>query len=240
MKINYKLIGEGKETVLFLHGWGANLNSFLFCENALKNNYKLLLVDFPGFGESEKLNNVFSVFDYALEIFKLLTKLEINNVNIVCHSFGGRVAMLLSTIFNLKVNKLVLIDAAGIKPRFNLKTKLKIFKKKKKKFLNKFKFINFNLNSYGSEDYKKLSAIEKQTFIKVVNFNEVKYCKQIASKTLIIWGRSDCSTPIYMAKKFKKSIANSKLIIIKNAGHFCFLEYPSVVVEELESFLMFN
>ena len=58
MKINYKLIGEGKETVLFLHGWGANLNSFLFCENALKNNYKLLLVDFPGFGESEKLNNV--------------------------------------------------------------------------------------------------------------------------------------------------------------------------------------
>ena len=43
-----------------------------------------------------------------------------------------------------------------------------------------------------------------------------------------------------MAKKFKKSIANSKLIIIKNAGHFCFLEYPSVVVEELESFLMFN
>ena len=172
MKINYKLIGEGKETVLFLHGWGANLNSFLFCENALKNNYKLLLVDFPGFGESEKLNNVFSVFDYALEIFKLLTKLEINNVNIVCHSFGGRVAMLLSTIFNLKVNKLVLIDAAGIKPRFNLKTKLKIFNYKLKKFLNKFKFINFNLNSYGSEDYKKLSAIEKQTFIKVVDFNE--------------------------------------------------------------------
>ena len=150
MKINYKLIGEGKETVLFLHGWGANLNSFLFCENALKNNYKLLLVDFPGFGESEKLNNVFSVFDYALEIFKLLTKLEINNVNIVCHSFGGRVAILLSTIFNLKVNKLVLIDAAGIKPRFNLKTKLKIFNYKLKKFLNKFKFINFNLKDRKS------------------------------------------------------------------------------------------
>ena len=166
MKINYKLIGEGKETVLFLHGWGANLNSFLFCENALKNNYKLLLVDFPGFGESEKLNNVFSVFDYALEIFKLLTKLEINNVNIVCHSFGGRVAMLLSTIFNLKVNKLVLIDAAGIKPRFNLKTKLKIFNYKLKKFLKMDFYISFAgpitfKNSKNAEEIIEMVQIDK-------------------------------------------------------------------------------
>lgn len=240
MKINYKLIGKGKETVLFLHGWGANLNSFLFCQNALINNYKLLYVDFTGFGKSEKLKYPFNVFDYTLEIIKLLQKLNIKNINIVCHSFGGRVAMLLSTVFNLQVNKLVLIDVAGIKPKFNLITKLKVFTFKLKKFLNKTKLAKFNLNKCGSADYKVLNNIEKQTFKNVVNFNETKYLKFIKSKTLIVWGKNDKSTPIYMAKKLHKKIKDSKLIIVKNSGHFCFLEYPNLVTSEIENFLMFN
>ena len=47
MKINYKKYGNKDETVLFLHGWGANLNSFFFYAEQLKSSYKTLCVDFP-------------------------------------------------------------------------------------------------------------------------------------------------------------------------------------------------
>ena len=235
MKLNYNLIGEGKETVLFLHGWGANLNSFFMFKNL--QNYKLLFVDFPGFGNSEKLKYSFNVFDYALEIFKLLKKLNILEVNIVCHSFGGRVAILLETIFNLKVNKIVFIASAGLKPRFNLKVKLKIISYKLKKLMVKLKLAKFNLNGCGSSDYVNLNSVEKVTFNKVINFNEKKYLNKIKCPTLLIWGSDDKSTPVYMAKIFNKKIKNSKLIILKNCNHFCFIQNKSVVIFEVENFL---
>lgn len=240
MNINYKLIGEGEKTVLFLHGWGANLNSFLFCENVLKNNFKLLLVDFPGFGKSDKIRYAFSLFDYALEIFKLIKKLELKNINIVCHSFGGRVAILLATIFNLKINKIVFMGSAGVRPRFNILTKLKILWFKTKKVLNATKIFNFNLAKSGSADYIALNQIEKQSFNKIVNFHLDCYLKKIESQVLIIWGEKDGSTPFYMAKKMHKKIKSSKLVKIENGGHFCFLEYPNIVSSEIAYFLIFD
>ena len=238
MKINYILQGDGKETVLFLHGWGANLNSFSFFSNNLKNNYKTLQIDFCGFGESDKLKYPFTVFDYALQVFKLIKSLKLNVINIVAHSFGVRVAILLLTMFNLNINKVVFIGGAGIKPKFNLLRCLKVKKYKLLKWLNKFKGFNFNLNKFGSFDYKNLNDIEKQTFVNVVNFNQKKYLTNIGNNTLLIWGNSDYETPIYMAKIFNKKIKLSTLKIIKNAGHFCFITHNKIVNFEITNFFM--
>ena len=237
MKINYCLKGNGKETVLFLHGWGANLNSFFFYSENLKNNYKVLTLDFCGFGDSEKLAYPLTVFDYALDISRLLSNLNINSLTIVCHSFGARVAILLATKFNIKVNNLISIGGAGVKPKFNIVNKIKIYKYKLLKMLNKTKIFKFDLKNFGSSDYVKLNEIEKQTFINVVNFNETKYLKFIDSKTLLLWGKNDKSTPIYMAKIFKKHILNSELKVLFNLGHFCFLENRHLVLIEIKNFL---
>lgn len=237
MKINYKKYGNKDETVLFLHGWGANLNSFnFFCQN-LKSDYCCVLVDFPGFGESEKLTAELSVFDYACEIHKLIKQLNLNKIIIVCHSFGARVAILLSTVFYCDISKLIIIDGAGIKPKFNLITSFKVLKYKLCKFLNKTKLFKLNLSAFGSLDYKKLNLTERKTFINVVNFNEVKYLKKIKIKTLILWGEQDKETKLYMAKIFKKKIKNSTLKVFSGCGHFCFLDKPNLVLYEIKAFL---
>lgn len=237
MKLNYILNGSKDETVLFLHGWGADLNSFNFFSNQLKTNYQTLQVDFCGFGKSEKLDFVFTVFDYACEIYKLLKQLNINKVSIVAHSFGVRVAILLSTIFNLKINKLVFIGGAGIKPRFNIIKTFKIYKYKMLKTLNKVKIFHFNLNKFGSDDYKNLNETMKKTFVNVVNFDEKHFLKLLNANTLLIWGSADHETPLYMGKTMHKKIRKSKLVVVKNAGHFCFLTHANFVNFQIENFL---
>ncbi len=238
MYINYKLIGKGEKTVLFLHGWGANLNSFLFFKNANLINSKMLFIDFAGFGESEKLSNPFDVFDHALQVFKLLKQLQINNISIVCHSFGGRIAITLETMFNVKVDNLVLIGSAGIKPKFSLVTFFKIRLFKFLKIINKI--VKIDLSKFGSADYKMLNNVQKTSFKKIVLFNQKKYLKSIKSKTLIVWGRDDNQTPLYMAKIFNKKIAGSKLVVLQNCNHFCYAQKPQIVLFEVANFLNLN
>ncbi len=237
MELNYKYKNNGKETVLFLHGWGVDSNSFSFLSQKLSADYDILLVDFRGHGKSKPLKYVYTVYDYAEEIFKLLKCLKLNNITIVAHSFGVRVAILLSTIFDLKIKNIVVMGGAGIKPRFNIFTKICIYKYKFKKVLNQKFNCHFKLNNLGSDDYINLDSITRQSFVKIVNFDEKKYIKLITCPVLLLWGKNDKSTPLYMAKKFKKYIQNSRLVIFKKCGHFCFNNYPLLIYYEIIKFL---
>ena len=128
LKIYYKVIGKKNKKeipILFLHGWGGNANSFKIFENYLKNKSKLIFLDFPPFGNSSKLDKVFDIQKYANVVLNLLNSLKINKVNIVAHSFGGRVALFLASKHSQRVNKMLLTGCAGIK-RKEIKIKLKI------------------------------------------------------------------------------------------------------------------
>ena len=237
MNINYQYIKNNKETILFLHGWGADKNSFNFFSNNLKNQFDILTIDFIGHGQSEQLKYVYTVYDYAVDIFRLIKKLDIKNITIICHSFGARVAILLATIFNIKINKLIVIGGAGVRPRFNIFCKISIYNYKLKKWLNTKLKTNFCLDKYGSQEYKSLDKIGKQTFSNIVNFDEKKYIRLIKCLTLLIWGKMDKSTPLYMGKIYHKLIKNSKLITIEKGDHFCFLQYKDKVQYNINRFL---
>lgn len=237
MKIKYNYYGNGKETVLFLHGWGLNQNSFnFFCQN-LKSKYKILQIDFCGHGDSEKLIYPFFVFDYTVEVFKILKRLNIKCVNIVCHSFGCRVAIMLETFFNIKISKLFISGGAGVKPRFNIITKIKIYNYKFKKYLNKLGIARFKIHNVGSCDYVVLDNVSKQTFVNIVNYNQKKYLKFLQAKTMLLWGDRDDSTPLYMAKIMHKNINNSNIKIIKNGDHFCMFKFSAISLNLLHNFL---
>jgi pimeloyl-ACP methyl ester carboxylesterase len=70
-----------------------------------------------------------------------------------------------------------------------------------------------------------------------VNEDLSKFAKFIKCKTLIVWGERDFETKLYMARKLKRLIKNSKLIIIKGAGHFSFLEKKDEFAIILDTFL---
>ncbi len=214
IEVNYIKIGDGEKSVLYLHGWGGNINSFL---RVAKNiNATSILIDFPPFGESQTPINAWTVKDYAMLVKKIIDKENIKKFSIVSHSFGSRVAIYLSSIYNNDVEKLVITGGAGIKTRF-----LKRFFRKIKYKIIKF----FNKNAIvGSKDYVNLCPVMKKTFSNIVNEDLKCLCNKITCKTLLIYGNKDKETPIYMAKKYHKLIKNSKLKIYKNCGHFAYLE----------------
>ena len=214
-KTFFKQKGKG-QNLLLLHGWGGNVDSFGPFFDSMANHFCVTAIDFWGFGKSDKPPKNADTFWYAQMTNDFLSKMDIKKPNVVAHSFGGRVAIILSSQ-NL-FDKVVLCSSAGIRPKFNLKKYIRIRKYKLAKKFGK------NLSGYGSDDYKNLDADMQQVFVKVVNDFLESYAKNTVAQTLLVWGKEDKTTPLYMAKKLNRLIKNSGLVAIKGAGHFCFLD----------------
>lgn len=238
LNINYsfKKTSFSDEYVLFLHGYAGSIDSFLFFQNNIKDK-NTLNIDLPGFGLSERPPDSFTIYDYAEAVQKLLKELSIKKVSIVSHSFGSRIAIILSSLKPKLVSKMVIIDGAGLKPRFNLFTYLKIKKYKLlKKLVNKKVLKDSVLNKYGSADLK-LNKIPQKVFVSVVNTHLNYLLKLVSCPTLLLWGKRDKSTPLYMAKIMNKRIKDSALIVFKKAGHFSYVERPQKALIIIKNFL---
>ena len=225
--MHYELIGkENEKTIVFLHGWGADSSIFRGVISFLpKKNWRYLLVDFPGFGKSSEPERDYNVEDYAKEVVKLLKELNIDKAIFIGHSFGGRVAVSLASRYAFYVQKLILVDSAGLIMNRGVAYKLRVWRYKLKKKMIQRGIVKGSLESFGSEDYRALkSDIMRKTFINVVNEDLLDNAKRVEAETILIWGKDDNATPIKMAKKFNRAIAGSKLFIIEEAGHYCFLD----------------
>ena len=141
IKMNYEYVNNNSGiTVVFLHGWGLNGDSFNKIISGLNGNFSILKVDLPGFGRSQNAKDYFDTHEYAYQIFLLLNKINIKNIILVGHSFGGRLAILLTSIYNINVSNLILTSSAGIN-RFDIKKWMKVKWFKFIKLLTKIKLI---------------------------------------------------------------------------------------------------
>ena len=222
MKIKYIFIDNNKPWVLFLHGWGGNENSFVELYNLLANNYSVVAINLSDI-TTNYLNKPLTMYDYVIAVGVILQKLKINNCHIVCHSFGFRVALLLNYLKVINLLSIVIIDGAGIKDNSVL-VKLKILKFKLVKLLVKIGILSKNiLNKFGSDDYKNLNDITKQTFKNIVNYDLKKYIKYIKCKCTIVWGKHDKVTKLKCARYISRKVKNSK-VFIYSVGHFSYME----------------
>ena len=215
--INYEVLGSKGDWIVFLHGWSGSIESFKLVAKNFPNN-RCLLLDFPPFGKSEEPYEVWDISTYTELVLKLLEKENIKTFSFVAHSFGGRVAINFSSVYNERVKNLVLVDSAGIPPRFSIKRFINVTKYKIAKRLGK------DTSRFGSSDYRALSPLMKRTFVNIVNYNVLPLLKNIKANTLIISGDLDDQTPLYMAKKLHNRIYNSALIVFEGCGHFAYLE----------------
>lgn len=224
--------------VIFLHGWGGCTKSWGNIPSVIAGfGFFAVVVDFSGFGKSEAIDKAYGVGDYANELEDLILKLNLTKFVLVGHSFGGRVAIKVACK-NKGIAKLVLVNSAGIKPKKSISTRYKIWKYKRiKKKVEEGKLDVSILNNYGSSDYKMLSGLMRESFVKIVNEDLLQYAKMIDVNTLLFWGRNDLDTPLYMAKKLKKAIKKSNLIVCE-AGHFSYLEHINSFIDELYLFLI--
>lgn len=245
LNINYIEKGEG-DTLLLLHGWGSKLDLFNNIIDHLSKEYKVIALDMPGFGKSDEMNEAWNVDNYADFIIEFVETLKISKLSILGHSFGGRIIIKLANRGNLSfyIDKLILVDAAGIKhasKKLSLKTRIYKFLKIivsnnliKKIFPNALENLK---QKFGSEDYRNASKIMRETMVKVINEDLTYLLPNIKQSTLLIWGDKDTATPIEDAILMEEKIKDSGLVTIKGAGHFSFLENPYLVNSVLDSFL---
>jgi pimeloyl-ACP methyl ester carboxylesterase len=245
ININYEISGQG-ENVLVLHGWGGCIDSMRPIINHLSNRFKVTSIDFPGHGKSDYPSTSWGVPEYTENLHKLLNALDITKTHIIAHSFGGRVSIMLSTLYPNLIDKLILIDSGGIKPKRSLKYYFKVYSFKLMKSglkvfvrdANKYDNLLKKLRSRsGSLDYQKLPENMKSSFVKIVNLDLKPYLKNIQSPTVLIWGENDKDTPVYMGRIMQKEIKDCGLIVIKNAGHFSYLDQSYQVLRIIDSFL---
>lgn len=232
--INYIDSGSGP-AVLLLHGWGSNLKSFTSLINLLKAKYRVLALDYPGFGESDILKKSFTVDDYCDIVVEFLKNLDVKSVILVGHSYGGRIILKLNNRKNLPfaIEKNVLIDAAGLKDKKDLRIKLKVATFKSLKYIfnllpiskvKKDEMIKALRMKFGSSDYANAPKVLQDTLVKSVN-EDLTWCLDNMKESLIIWGDKDTVTPLWMAKLMETKIRNSGIVLL-NGGHFSYLDDP--------------
>lgn len=238
--VSYTFLNDGSTLLVFLHGWGASSRLMLPLAQKINfsSSFSYLFIDFPPFGQSGEPSEIWDLNDYVNLTYEIIKTIQqekaFTEFVFIGHSFGGRVAIkLLSEKEEFKSNsKLILLSSAGVKPKFSIRTKIRILKYKFYKNLGSKKAEKF-----GSNDYKLLSKTMKGTFNKIVNENLTLLCEKITMKTLIVFGDKDKETPLYMGKILNKKIKNSRLIIIKHGTHFTYLYDINQIIPQIETFI---
>lgn len=242
--IYYEITGTKDKTIILLPGWGDTRKTFSYLIQNLSMDATVISFDYPGFGNSKFPNRDLTIYDYALIIKEFLEEYNIINPILIGHSFGGRLSILLQGYYHYPVQKMILIDSAGIKPKKTLTTYvrntcyklLKWFGKKLPKKMSK-KFLNFLFQRFASTDYQALKENMRKTFSNIVKEDLTPYLKEIKAPTLLLWGEDDTSTPLRDAKIMEELIPDCGLVTFSNSGHFSYLDYPNQTIHIIKTYL---
>ena len=197
-----------------------------------QDRFRITILDFPGFGESEEPKEAWTIEDYELMLEEFLKKVNVKKPIVIGHSFGGRVAIRYSA--RNPISKLVLFGSPCIRIQEELSLGVKILKK-----LKTLPGLN-DLGEYmkkfiGSRDYKAASPIMRQTLVNVVNEDLSKFAREIEEPTLLIWGTNDTEAPLNEAKELEKIMLDAALITLPGT-HYAYLENLPRVVTILDNF----
>ncbi len=232
-----------EQSLLFLHGWKSSKEVWresanLLISRSANQPINIYALDLPGFGQSPAPKEAWGVSDYAQIVKDFIEKLELKKVVLIGHSFGGRVGIKLASEHKSLLFKLVLVDSAGF-----------AYNNTKKKFVNSLAKIvkpifkpklmqGFKRKAYralGSEDYLDTGDL-KPVYLKVIGEDLSEDMKRINIPTLIIVGENDQDTPVEFGQRMHFLIPNSEFQIIANAGHYSFLDQPTIFIHLLTEF----
>lgn len=235
VKVNYEFLDFDKDkTLVLLHGWGQNVDMMKPIGDKFVNKYNLLYIDLPGFGKSSEPDYPWTVYDYAKCLNVIINDLKLNNIIIIGHSFGGRIGLIYSSIYD--VNKLVCLASPYCKELKKLPLKTKVYKLLKN--IPGLKWLaNIMKKFIGSTDYKNASEVMRGVLVKSINLDMVSDVKKIKSSTLLIWGTLDTAVPVSRAYELNKLLKVSKVIVYEGATHYAYLEKLNEVVSEIDKFL---
>lgn len=229
-RMHYEISGSGDSWLLLLHGWGGSTQSLYAAARDFADTKRVINIDFPGFGESPEPDSVWGVGEYADMVLGLLDELKIEQTDVISHSFGGRVTLMMNEKRPGLIRRQVLTGCAGLTDpeQKSGKSLSRVYDNRLTRVVlgdsGVEKLRNFVRSHFGSEDYKNASPRMREIF-KVVIAQDLRFCLPcVKASTLLIWGENDTATPLWMGKEMEKSIGDAALIVFENSGHFAYLE----------------
>ena len=252
LRVRYADRGFGDSVVLLLHGFGGDLDNWMFNLDSLAEKHRLLALDLPGHGQSVKTNVDPSLSGMATFVRKFLDVLSVSSLHVVGHSMGGAIAMQLASDSPETVKSLGLICSAGLGPDINsdyLRGFVEAQSQQELKLVLEQLFADESLVNLqlvnNLLNYKRMDGVEASLNAlseTLISAGEQTFLTDniVASgiPVLVIWGKQDRIIPVSHAQNF--SAAGGYCVeveIFDSAGHMVQMEKAYEVNRSLLNFL---
>jgi pimeloyl-ACP methyl ester carboxylesterase len=243
--IRYFEAGQGPAVIL-LHGLGSVKEVWLASFGALSSNYHVYALDQIGFGHSNKPLLDYKIGTWVDYLQAFMQSQNISKASLVGNSLGGWIALDFTVQHPEMVDKLVLVDAAGLawsqggpvvelNPSSVPETRAlleSLFYNKKivtDEFVQNV-FANHMRNNDGYTIQRTLASFAQAPF-------EDEKLKSVHAPTLVVWGRQDQLINVDRAEKFHAGIPGSKLVVFDQCGHVPQIEKAEEFNKALLDFL---
>lgn len=240
--LHYEVSGSGSP-LLLMHGWGCDHTTVASIAATAARTHTVYNIDLPGFGASPEPDSNWTVEDYATLMEGLIVRLGLKSPVLIGHSFGGRVAIVMAS--RGTYDSIVLVDAAGVKPRRPLKYYLKVYSFKAARRLLPLiigreragRRIERMRSRHGSADYASSSPRMRAIMSLAVNNDLRHLMPAVKAPVLLIWGENDTATPMRDARIMERLMPEAALVSFAGCGHYSFLDNPGQFAAVLSSFL---
>jgi pimeloyl-ACP methyl ester carboxylesterase len=224
-----RVLDEGAgPCVVLLHGWGGRIESMIPIASCLRDSFRVLALDLPGFGESDMPRGVWGTPDHAEYVADALEELGVARAHFVGHSFGAKTAFYVAATHAGLVDKLVLVGANGLRRSTSPRDRLKRATSKAARAVGRLGPLGRRARDaayrrIASQDYRAAGPL-RPMLVKTVNEDFAHLLPLVKSSTLLVWGTKDEAVPVAQARVMERLIPDAGLVLFEGAGHFCYLE----------------
>jgi pimeloyl-ACP methyl ester carboxylesterase len=258
--------GEGPPLV-FVHGHSGRWANWLANIPHFSRTHRVVAMDLPGFGHSPMPRETISIENYGRTLDALMDRLDIAAAPVVGNSMGGFAAAELAIKFPHRVERLVLVSAAGLATKY-LGLSTEFFRRRSYAWLVRAINLYAEVPEARAETLVRRPRLRSKVLEIVVRHPELlsgpmalelmrgsgkpaaadatdaimtydyrDRVSEIERPTLIMWGRDDRVVPVSSAEEYHRLIDRSRVEVFDDTGHVPMLERPARFNSELEEFL---
>jgi pimeloyl-ACP methyl ester carboxylesterase len=247
--------------VILIHGLSGCWQNWLENIPHLARRHRVIALDLAGFGESELPHEEISIPGYGRFVDAFLGEIGIERATLVGNSMGGFIAAETAISHPSRVDKLVLVSAAGLMRVGNrrqtaverlavlfhpaaaavLARREYLIKRPKLRRRILYGIVRYPERIAPELVYEVASGAGKPGFFDaltaIANYEFSDRLPTISVPTLVVWGRNDWIVPVAGAYEYEQLIPGSKRVIFEETGHLPMLERPARFNQLVEEFL---